>query len=78
VRDIPSVGSWSFIFARTDLPDDTAYRLARALHRGEVKFGQRLPQAAESTAANTWAALADRNTLHPGVARYLRDAGIAR
>jgi hypothetical protein len=24
------------------------------------------------------AALADRNTLHPGVARYLRDAGIAR
>ena len=77
-RDIPSVGSWSFIFARTDLPDDTAYRLARALHRGEAKLGQRLPQAIESTAANTWAALADRNTLHPGVARYLRDAGIAR
>ena len=77
-RDTPSVGSWSFVFARTDLPDDVAYRVARALHRGEVSIGAKLAQARESTAANTWAALADRNTLHPGVARYLRDAGIAK
>ncbi|HUP30340.1 MAG TPA: TAXI family TRAP transporter solute-binding subunit [Usitatibacter sp.] len=75
--DIPSVGSWSFVFARADLPDDSAYRVARALHRGEAKFAARLTQARESRAVNTWEA-ADRATLHPGVARYLRDAGVAR
>ena len=31
---IASVGSWSFIMARPGLSEDTAYRLARALHRG--------------------------------------------
>ncbi len=77
-RDTPSVGSWSFVFARADLPDETAYRLARALHRGEAKFGARLAQARESRATNTWAAVADRATLHPGVSRYLVDAGIAK
>jgi TRAP transporter TAXI family solute receptor len=77
-RDTPSVGSWSFVFARTDLPEEAAYRVARALHRAEAKMGARLAQARESTAANTWAALADRKTLHPGVARYLADAGVAR
>lgn len=77
-RDLPSVGSWSFVFARADLPEDAAYRLARALHRGEGTFGKRLAQAGESNAANTWAAVADRATLHPGVLRYLKDAGIAR
>jgi uncharacterized protein len=42
---LQSVGSWSFILARAGLPDDTAYRLARDLHRGEAALGQRLPQA---------------------------------
>src|SRR5204863_480184 len=37
---LPSVGSWSFILARPHLPDDVAYRLARALHLGEVRVGQ--------------------------------------
>ncbi len=31
---IDSVGSWSFILARPDLPDDTGYCLAKALHQG--------------------------------------------
>jgi hypothetical protein len=76
--DIPSVGSWSFVFARPDLPDETAYRVARALHRGEGKLGGKLAQARDSTAQNTWTAVADRELLHPGVRKYLRDAGIAR
>jgi len=76
--DIPSVGSWSFVFARPDLPDETAYRVARALHRGEGKLGARLAQARDSTAQNTYSAVADRELLHPGVRKYLRDAGIAR
>jgi hypothetical protein len=77
-HETPSVGSWSFVFARKDLPDDAAYRVARALHRGEAKFAGRLAQARESTAANTWSGVADRATLHPGVRRYLEDAAIAK
>ena len=78
MQDIPSVGSWSFVFARPDLPDDIAYRVARALHRAEGKLGARLAQARESTAQNTYSAVADRELIHPGVRRYLRDAGIGR
>src|SRR3989440_3764922 len=75
---LPSVGSWSFVLARPDLPDDVAYRLARALHRGEAALARRLPQARESTAANTLAAAPRPGLIHPGVLRYLREAGVAR
>lgn len=75
---IPSVGSWSFILARPDLADDVAYRLARALHRGEAALAPRLPQAAETTAANTLAAAPRPDLVHPGVLRYLREIGLAR
>ena len=76
--DTPSVGSWSFVFARSDLPDESAYRLARALHRAEGKLGGKLAQARESTAANTWRAVSDVQALHPGVRRYLQESGLDR
>lgn len=76
-QPIASVGSWSFVFARTSLPDDVAYRVARALHKGEAILAKKLPQARETTAANT-ASAADPATIHPGVLRYLREAGVAR
>ncbi|MEP7262631.1 MAG: TAXI family TRAP transporter solute-binding subunit, partial [Usitatibacter sp.] len=38
-QDLPSVGSWSFVFARTDLPEETAYRVARALHKAQGELG---------------------------------------
>jgi uncharacterized protein len=50
---IQSVGSWSFILARPDLPGDTGYRLAKALHEGERRLAEKLDQAKETTAANT-------------------------
>jgi hypothetical protein len=74
---IASVGSWSFILAATNLPDDVAYRLARALHRAESDLAKRLPQASETTAVNT-ASAAPADLIHPGVARYLREIGYAR
>ena len=74
---IASVGSWSFVMTRPTLADDLAYRLARALHRSEARLGARLPQARETTAANTGAA-ARADQLHPGVARYLREIGALR
>ena len=36
-QPIASVGSWSFVLARPTLDDEVAYRLARALHRGEER-----------------------------------------
>jgi len=75
---LPSVGSWSFVLARPDLPDDVAYRLASALHRGEAALARRLPQAEETTAANTLGAAPRVDLIHPGVIRYLREVGIAR
>jgi uncharacterized protein len=74
--ELHSVGSWSFIMARPTLADELAYRLARALHRGEGALGARLAQARETTAANTVAAVARPELLHPGVHRYLVEAGL--
>ena len=73
---IASVGSWAFVIARPTLPDDVAYRLARALHQGESAIAKRLPQARETTAANTVAAVPRTDLLHPGVQRYLREVRV--
>ncbi len=75
---INSVGSWSFVLARPTLDDEVAYRLARALHRGEAALGQKLAQAKETTAANTAAAAPNASMIHPGVAKYLREIGALR
>jgi TRAP transporter TAXI family solute receptor len=75
-QPIASVGSWSLILTRPTLPDDVAYRLARALHGSERALAAQLPQARETTAANTLAAVpADR--IHPGVLKYFRDIGLS-
>ena len=74
---IDSLGSWSFILARADLPDETAYRLIRTLHGAEGALCKKLPQACETTAANTFAAAPDAALIHPGVMKYLREIGVA-
>jgi hypothetical protein len=75
---IASVGSWSFVLARPGLPDDVAYRIARALYRDEAALATRLPQLRETTAANTLAAVPDSKLIHPGVLRYLREIGLLK
>ena len=75
---INSVGSWSFILARSDLPDDVAYRLARTLHGLEKAFCEKLAQACETTAANTLAAAPDAALIHPGVMKYFREIGVGK
>jgi len=74
---IASVGSWSFIMARPTLPDDLAYRLARALHQAEPGLPAKLEQARETTAVNTLAAAPNVDLIHPGVRKYLREIGLA-
>ena len=63
--DLVSVGSWSFIMARPSLPDEVAYRLARALPRGEAALAGRLAQGRATTAAKTITAVARPELLHP-------------
>jgi TRAP transporter TAXI family solute receptor len=75
---INSVGSWSFILTRENLPDDLAYQLARSLHGVESTLCKKLAQACETTAANTLAAAPAPELIHPGVLRYYREAGIAK
>ena len=75
---VPTIGSWAFVLARPTLADDIAYRLARALDRGAAAISKRLPQARESTMANTLAAAPRVDLIHPGVLRYLREAGHMR
>ena len=73
-----SVGSWSFVLARPSLPDDVAYKLLRAVHKGEAAIARRFAQARETTAANTAAAAPKRELIHPGALRYLREVGLAK
>ena len=75
---IDSLGSWGFVLARADLPDDIAYRLMHTLHANEAALCKKLAQACETTAANTLAAAPDAALIHPGVMKYLREIGVAK
>jgi TRAP transporter TAXI family solute receptor len=75
---INSLGSWSFILARENLPDDVAYRLAMSLHGAESPLCKKLPQACETTAANTVAAAPRVELIHPGVLKYFREIGVTK
>ncbi|MBC9883323.1 TAXI family TRAP transporter solute-binding subunit [Bradyrhizobium sp. INPA01-394B] len=75
---IASLGSWSFVLTREDLPDDVAYRLAKTLHGAEATFCKKLAQACETTAANTVAAAPKLELIHPGVMKYFREIGVVK
>jgi TRAP transporter TAXI family solute receptor len=75
---IDSVGSWSFVLARENLPDDVAYRLAKTLHGIEAAFCTKLSQACETTAVNTVAAAPNLDLIHPGVLKYFREIGVVK
>jgi TRAP transporter TAXI family solute receptor len=75
---IDSVGSWSFILVRANLPDDVVYRLAKTLHGAEGTFCKKLSQACETTAANTVAAAPSLDLIHPGVLKYFREIGVVK
>jgi uncharacterized protein len=68
---LASVGSWSYVLSNKELKDETAYLLARAIHRAEAPFAARLEQARETTMANTAEAAPRRELIHPGVQKYL-------
>ena len=73
---LPSVGSWSFVFARPGLAEEQGYLLARALHGAQGALAAKLPQAKESTAGNTVAAAPRHELIHPGALKYFREMGL--
>src|SRR5262245_6283550 len=75
---VNSVGSWSYGLARADLPDDVAYRLAKALHNGHGALMKRLDQAKETTPQSTFNATPSPQQIHPGVQKYLREVGVMK
>jgi TRAP transporter TAXI family solute receptor len=77
-QDAPlrTVGSWSFVLARPDLPEDVAFRLARAIHWAESPLAARLAQARETTMRNTRDAAPTPALIHPGVLKYLKESGL--
>jgi len=75
---LATVGSWSFVLASESLAEEKAYLLARAIHRAEGPLAARLAQAKETTAINTVSAAPSVELIHPGVRRYLREAGLLR
>jgi uncharacterized protein len=72
-QPLASVGSWSYVLAHQKLPEQTAYLVARAVHRAEAPFAARLEQARETTMANTVVAAPRRELIHPGVLKYLSE-----
>jgi uncharacterized protein len=73
---VTALGSYSLVLASPKLPEDVAYRLARALHKGRAAIAARHAQGHESTLENTLAAAPSRDLIHPGVVRYMREAGV--
>jgi TRAP transporter TAXI family solute receptor len=73
---VNSVGSWCYILARNDLPDDIAYRLAKAIHKGHGALVKRVDQGRETTPQSTVNAAPSAQQIHPGVQKYLREIGL--
>ena len=72
---IDSVGLWSLILVRPDLPDELVYRLARAIHQGEKALAERLEQGRYTAAQNTVTQVPP-GQLHSGAKRYLKESGL--
>ena len=73
---VESVGVWSLVLARPGLAEAAGHRITAAIAGGGAEMARLLPQAAETTPANTAAAVADPRLIHPGVRRWLREEGL--
>ncbi len=73
---VESVGSFSFVLASSDLPDETAYELAKAIHKAQPALAERLAQGRETLPENTAKAAVKPEHIHPGARRYLEELGL--
>jgi hypothetical protein len=75
---VNSVGSWCYVLARRDLPDDVAYRLAKAIHNGHAALVKRVDQGRETTPQSTVNAAPSPQQIHSGVQKYLHEIGLMK
>jgi TRAP transporter TAXI family solute receptor len=75
--DIKSVGLWSLILVRPELPEEVVYRLTRAIHQSEAELAKQLRQGRYTTAQNTVSQVPTAQ-LHFGAIRYFREAKVRR
>jgi len=73
---LKTVGSYSYLLARSDLPEEVAYRLTRAIHEAQPGLAARLKQGRDTLPENTWKAAGDPDRIHPGARRYLAEIGV--
>lgn len=76
MEPLQTIGSFSFLLARADLPDELAYRLTKAIHAGQPNLAARLKQGRDTLPENTWKAAGDPDRIHPGARRYLAEIGL--
>jgi TRAP transporter TAXI family solute receptor len=72
--DYSTIGLYNFAIAHKDLPDDLVYRIVKAVFDNNTEMIKFQLSARETIPTNI-----DRDTmlpLHPGAARYYREAGI--
>jgi TRAP transporter TAXI family solute receptor len=74
--DVPAAGLNNYFVTTADAPDDTVYRLTKAIYGNIAELRKAHTATAQMSAEK---ALAIRPIgVHPGALRYFREAGIAR
>ena len=74
-KDYATIGVYNFAVGRSDLPEDLAYRLVKAVHENQSRLVSATKSASETVPQNVV-----KNTFlpfHPGAARYYREIGIS-
>ena len=72
-REVKTVVSSAGLMVNRDIPDDMAYKFARALDRGMKDIALALPSWGDMTPENICKGLPIE--LHPGAARYYKESG---
>lgn len=74
-RDVRTVAVANILVGRADLSDDLVYQLVKALYNGNALLRQAHP-AAVLQIAQALRGITGVLELHPGAARYMREAGV--
>lgn len=69
------MGSFSFLLARADLPEELAFRLTKAIHKAQPELAKRLKQGRDTLPENTWKSAGNPERIHAGARRYLAGLG---
>ncbi len=75
-EDIPTICSIVLMITSSDLPDDVAYSLAKALHK-QIDYLRGFHQTLKEASGKSLVKVSDV-PIHPGAKRYYREAGLIK